>query len=252
MGRAVGRNSFRYQRDQASVPGGLRTSVIVPIYNEVDLVADLVRHLSSLDACEIVVVDGGSSDGTWQRLQELETSALDCRRAQTGRAAQMNSGALRSTGELLLFLHADTRLPHGALKAVTDGLRRHPACRWGRFDVRFDRAGTLLKIVARSMNLRSAWTSICTGDQAIFVYREEFLDVGGFPPAALMEDIELSRRLKHRSRALRIRAPATTSSRRWLARGTVRTITWMWWLRWLYWWGVPASALAARYHGKPR
>jgi hypothetical protein len=152
----------------------------------------------------------------------------------------------------LLFLHADSRLPRRALELVTDGLRRHRACRWGRFDVRFDRAGTLLKLVARAMNLRSAWTSICTGDQAIFVYRDEFLDIGGFAPVALMEDIDLSRRLKRRSPPLRIRAPVTTSSRRWLAQGTLATITWMWWLRWLYWRGVPASALAARYYAKLR
>lgn len=235
----------------ASRPG-LRTSVIVPVYNEFDLVPELVRHLGTLSALEIIVVDGGSTDGTWERLQELRTPSLICHRAPTGRASQMNSGALRATGDLLLFLHADTRLPRDGLEILAEGLSRSPACRWGRFDVRFDTAGTLQKLVARAMNLRSAWTSICTGDQGIFVYRRDFLDLGGYAPVALMEDVELSRRLKRHSRPLLVRRSLTTSSRRWLSHGVLRTALWMWWLRWLYWWGVPTSVLAARYYGHPR
>lgn len=228
----------------------MRISVIVPIYNEAGLVPDLVEHLASLGAFEIIAVDGGSTDGSRERLMRFDPSLLQCRLTDTGRAAQMNSGALCASGDVLLFLHADTRLPPGALAMVAAALGGKPDCRWGRFDVRFDRGGALLKCVAAAMNLRSAWSSICTGDQGIFVYRADFLGVGGFAPVALMEDIDLSRRLRRDSSPLRIRTPAMTSSRRWLAQGVSRTIVRMWWLRWLYWWGASTPALAARYHGK--
>lgn len=225
----------------------LKISVVVPVYNEVDVAADLAAHLAVLDAWETILVDGGSTDGTWEKLTEATpASAILCRSGR-GRAQQMNSGARRASGDVLLFLHADTRLPERAPALIEAALRRSPERRWGRFDVRFDRAGPVLKLVARAMNLRSAWTSICTGDQALFVYREEFLGVGGFAPLALMEDIDLSRRLKRHSRAMRIREPAVTSARRWRAHGTWRTIGLMWRLRWLYWRGVPTSTLAKRY-----
>lgn len=229
----------------------LTISIIVPIYNESGIVADMVRSLSDFDAAEIVIVDGGSTDDTWQRLNELKAEPMLCLRADTGRAVQMNAGALRATGDVLLFLHADTRLPPAALTLIEEGLRRQPERQWGRFDVRFDHPDPILRIVAQAMNLRSAWTSICTGDQALFLRREEFLEIGGFAPIPLMEDVDLSRRLKRRSRPLPIRAAVTTSSRRWVTHGICRTVGLMWRLRWLYWWGAPTSTLAARYDRKP-
>ena len=228
-----------------------RISIVVPIYNETELVPDLLRHLSELRASETIIVDGGSTDDTWQRLHELKTDSMLCLHADTGRSVQMNTGALHAKRDLLLFLHADTRLPPDALVSIDDALHRHPERRWGRFDVRFDRAGPTLRVVAHAMNLRSAWTSICTGDQVIFVYRADFLRIGGFAPIPLMEDVDLSRRLKLLSRPLRIRRAVTTSSRRWTRYGAWRTIGSMWRLRWLYWWGVPASILAGRYDRKP-
>lgn len=229
----------------------MNISVIVPVYNEAGIAGDLIDRLAALGAGEIIIVDGGSTDGTWERLAHAGSGSIHCLRAGKGRASQMNSGALRATGDVLLFLHADTTLPAGAMDLVADALSAHPGRRWGRFDVRFDRAGTTLRMVARAMNLRSAWTAICTGDQAIFVYREEFLEAGGFAPVALMEDVDLSRRLKRRTPPVRITRPATTSSRRWREHGVWRTIVLMWRLRWLYWWGVRPSALAARYDREP-
>lgn len=223
-----------------------RISIIVPIYNESDIVPDLIRSLSDF-AAEIIIVDGGSTDGTWQRLNELKTDSMLCLHSDAGRAVQMNYGALRTTGDILLFLHADTRLPPGALSLIEEGLHLQPERQWGRFDVQFDHAGPILRIVARAMNLRSNWTSICTGDQAVFVWRLAFLGIGGFAPIRLMEDVDLSRRLRRRSRPLRIRETVTTSSRRWKSFGVWRTIGLMWKLRWLYWWGVPTSSLTARY-----
>lgn len=215
------------------------------------MVAGLVERLGALDARQVIVVDGGSTDGTGEYLAgHCPASVMLCR-SEAGRARQMNEGGFQATGDVLLFLHADTVLPEGALAQVRAGLERHPDRRWGRFDVCFDEAGPVLKLVARAMNLRSAWTGICTGDQALFVYRRDFLALGGFAPVPLMEDVELSRRLKRVSRPLRIRRRAMTSSRRWRDNGVWRTIGLMWRLRWLYWRGVPARVLAKRYHGQP-
>lgn len=225
----------------------MNVSIIVPVLNEAAVVPELLRHLSGVGAWQTIVVDGGSGDGTWERLNAARPAPDILCRSARGRAAQMNSGARRATGDLLLFLHADTRLPEGAIARITEALRPAPERRWGRFDVRFDHAGPTLKLVAAAMNRRSAWTSVCTGDQAIFVRREDFLDIGGFAALPLMEDIDLSRRLKRCSRPLRIREPVTTSSRRWRENGVWKTIFLMWRLRWLFWRGVPASTLAARY-----
>jgi len=229
----------------------MRISVIVPVYNEAGDVAGLVARLAALDAWEVIVVDGGSRDGTGEYLARHCPARVTLCRSETGRARQMNEGARRAGGDVLLFLHADTVLPSGALEAIGAGFARDPERRWGRFDVRFDRAGPVLRLVARAMNLRSAWTGICTGDQALFVRRRDFLALGGFAPVPLMEDVELSRRLKQVSPPLRIRRRATTSSRRWRARGVWPTIFLMWRLRWLYWRGVPPEALAKRYYGRP-
>ncbi len=228
----------------------MKFSVIVPVLDESGIVPDLVAHLAGLDAWETIVVDGGSTDKTWEKLNDTRPAWMAVLRSDRGRALQMNDGAMRARGDVLLFLHADTRLPEGALSTVAEALRRNPERRWGRFDVRFDRAGPLLKLVAHAMNLRSAWTWICTGDQALFVYREDFLAIGGFAPIPLMEDIDLTRRLRRHGRPLRIRQPAVTSSRRWRTHGVCRTIGLMWRLRWLYWRGVPPAQLAGRYRGK--
>jgi rSAM/selenodomain-associated transferase 2 len=226
----------------------MKLSIIVPVYNESGIVPELVRHLAGLKAWENIVIDGGSTDGTWEKLNGIRPASIRLLRSEKGRAAQMTAGALRATGDTLLFLHADTRLPEGAPALIEEALKRAPDRCWGRFDVRFDQAGPTLRLVARAMNTRSAWTGICTGDQAMFIRRDAFLEVGGFAQVALMEDIELSRRLKRRTRPLRIRRPVTTSSRRWRAHGVWTTIVLMWRLRWLYWRGVPVSALTARYN----
>ena len=158
----------------------------------------------------------------------------------------MNAGAASSRAPVLLFLHADTRLPAGAAGLIEHALaggRR----RWGRFDVRIDGRPRMLRVIARMMNLRSRLTGIATGDQAIFVTRAAFATVGGFPDQPLMEDIELSRRLLELSRPACIRTPVVTSGRRWEQRGLWRTMMLMWRLRWAYWRGVPAAELAAHY-----
>lgn len=220
-------------------------SIIVPMLNEaVELPATLAALRVELDAgCELLLVDGGSSD---------DSVAIACAAGfrpltgPRGRARQMNAGAASSRAEVLLFLHADTRLPEDAVALIEHALAsgRH---QWGRFDVHIAGRPWMLRVIARLMNLRSRLTGIATGDQAIFVTRAAFATVGGFPDQPLMEDIELSRRLLELSRPACIRTPVVTSGRRWEQRGLLRTMMLMWRLRWAYWRGVPAAELAARY-----
>ena len=149
-------------------------------------------------------------------------------------------------GEVLLFLHADTRLPAGASRLIADALR-DGTHRWGRFDVRIAGRPFMLRVVAWSMNVRSRWTGIATGDQAIFIDRTTFSSVGGYPDQPLMEDVELARRLCKLSRPACIASKVTTSGRRWETRGVWRTILLMWRLRWAYWRGASPHELAKAY-----
>ena len=158
----------------------------------------------------------------------------------------MNAGARAARGNALLFLHADSRLPENADDLVIAGMKSS-ASSWGRFDVRIASAHPVLRLVAAMMNLRSRLTRICTGDQAIFVRRQAFFEVGSYPEQALMEDVELSARLRRLSAPLCLRAPCLTSARRWEAGGIARTIALMWWLRLQYACGVSPAKLARAY-----
>lgn len=181
-------------------------------------------------------MDGGSHDGT------VEAASAFCDRvlvSEKGRARQMNAGARAASGEALLFLHADTRLPANADLVVLEALARSA---WGRFDVRIDGRHRLLPVVAAAMNVRSRLTGIATGDQAIFVRREAFR---GFPEIALMEDIAFSAAMKERPACLRQKV--VTSGRRWERGGVLRTVLLMWRLRFLYALGVPPARLARDY-----
>jgi rSAM/selenodomain-associated transferase 2 len=222
----------------------LKLSIVMPTLNEAAGVAELLAALRPLRhrGHELIVVDGGSTDGTAGLAARDADAVLH---APRGRAAQMNAGAAAAGGQVLLFLHADTRLPPLAdvliQQAVAGG------CAWGRFDVRIEGRPRVLRLVAALMNLRSRLTGIATGDQAIFVTRAAFDRVGGFPMQPLMEDIELSRRLKRLGRPACLRERVCTSGRRWEQRGVWRTILLMWWLRWRYWRGESAARLAQAY-----
>lgn len=158
----------------------------------------------------------------------------------------MNAGARLASGDTLLFLHADTRLPERADELVRDGLGASGRA-WGRFDLRIEAVSPLLAVVAAFMNARSRLTGICTGDQAIFVRREAFERAGGFPEIALMEDIAFSRLMRREGRPLCLREKAATSGRRWEREGTLRTILLMWRLRLAYFVGADPARLAERY-----
>lgn len=219
-------------------------SIVLPALDEAAGIEATLQALEPLRArgVEIVLADGGSGDGTPALAAPWVDAVLQ---APRGRALQMNAGAAAARGAVLLFLHADTRLPALAdlqvLRAVAGGAR------WGRFDVRIEGRPAMLRVVATLMNLRSRLSGIATGDQAIFVTREAFEGVGGFPVQPLMEDIELSRRLKRLSRPACLRERASTSGRRWEQRGVWRTIFLMWRLRWRYWRGDSPSRLAQAY-----
>ncbi len=220
-------------------------SIVIPCLNEAGGIADALSALAPLRArgAEVIVVDGGSQDDTAARAAPHVDLVIS---SQRGRAVQMNAGAARARGEILLFLHADTLLPEAADALVVEGLQRARRG-WGRFDVTIAGRHPLLGMIARFMNLRSRLSGIATGDQAIFVTKSLFTAAGGYPEIALMEDVELSRRLKRFGPPLCLRHRLTTSGRRWETRGVLRTIFLMWRLRLAYRFGADPTKLAMRY-----
>jgi rSAM/selenodomain-associated transferase 2 len=228
-----------------------RLSIVMPVLDEAPLVVCALQALAALRAqgVEVIVVDGESRDATAAAAAPWADRVVVVPR---GRGRQMNAGAARACGDVLLFLHADTTLPlrareaiAAALGAPSDGRGAEPV--WGRFDVRIAGRARLLALVAALMNLRSRLSGIATGDQAIFVTRAAFEAAGGYPEQPLMEDIEFSKRLRRIAAPACLRERVVTSGRRWESRGVWRTIALMWRLRLLYRLGVPPERLARRY-----
>ncbi|MDN3544178.1 TIGR04283 family arsenosugar biosynthesis glycosyltransferase [Kinneretia asaccharophila] len=220
-------------------------SFIIPVLNEAARLPALLAALQPLRerGVEIIVADGGSTDGSPELARPGADHVLV---APRGRARQMNAGAAQARGEALLFLHADTELPPEADRLL--GAALQGGAHWGRFDVRIEGRSRWLPLVAFMMNRRSRWTGIATGDQAMFVRRELFERLGGFPDQPLMEDIELSQRLLAQGlRPACLRGPVRTSGRRWDERGALRTIVLMWVLRWRYWRGASAQSIWEAY-----
>lgn len=217
----------------------------MPVLDEAGGVAASLGALQGARAAgiEVIVVDGGSGDATRAIARPLADRVIE---APRGRAAQMNAGARAARGAILVFLHADTLLPAGALEGLPARLESSRRA-WGRFDVEIAAAGPMLALVALFMNARSRLTGIATGDQAMFARREAFERAGGFPAIALMEDIALSKALKRESPPLCLRERALTSGRRWEKHGTLRTIFLMWRLRLAYALGADPGRLARRY-----
>ncbi|MEO8304560.1 MAG: TIGR04283 family arsenosugar biosynthesis glycosyltransferase [Betaproteobacteria bacterium] len=227
----------------------MRVSIIVPALDEARGIVGTLTPLASMRAAghEVIVVDGGSSDATLALASPLADRAFVAKR---GRAAQMNAGAAVAAGEILLFLHADSQLPAAGLGSAIRELDRSGR-QWGRFDVTIAGAHPALAAVATMMNLRSRLTGIATGDQAIFVERALFDAVGGYPDQPLMEDIELSKRLKRAGgRPLCLAERVTTSGRRWERDGTWRTIVAMWGWRFAYWRHADPGRLALEYRAE--
>jgi rSAM/selenodomain-associated transferase 2 len=227
-----------------------RLSIIIPTLNEAEIIVPTLaplQHSRGRDA-EIILADGGSTDET------VGLARPFCDRIETarrGRASQMNAGAAAAQGDVLLFLHADTRLSEGSPEQIREAFAGTPRV-WGRFDVRIDSRHPALWLVAQMMNLRSRWSGIATGDQAIFVRRRDFESVGGFPDMPIMEDIAFSRAMRRRSWPICLSMPVVTSARRWERRGVIATIFLMWRLRLAYFLGADPADLAVAYGYAPR
>jgi rSAM/selenodomain-associated transferase 2 len=218
-------------------------SVIIPTLNEEGVLAATLQRARQPGVREIIVVDGGSMDATRAIAASFADVVLS---APCGRAAQMNAGAARATSDILLFLHADTWLPEG----FTGGVRAAcatPGVIGGRFDVQLEPSTPLLWLTGELINVRSRLSRIATGDQAIFIRRTVFERLGGYATIPLMEDIDLTRRMKRAGRVACLRERVTTSARRWQQNGIVRTILLMWTLRALYFWGVSPEQLQRLY-----
>lgn len=218
-------------------------SIIVPTLNEEPGILNFLNALQPYrEFCEIIIADAHSTDNTKSISLPLVDQFIS---VPQGRGLQMNLGAKQASGEVMIFLHADTKLPEQALQNIQQGL--DAGARWGRFDIQLIGQSFLLKVVAQMMNWRSRYTGIATGDQAIFITQAIFFEVGGFPCQALMEDIEISKRLKCLSSPYCIKAKVSSSARRWEKFGICRTILLMWTLRLRYFLGESPEVLNQLY-----
>jgi rSAM/selenodomain-associated transferase 2 len=223
----------------------MRFSIIMPLLNEEAILEQqlkqLVRQCAERD-CELVIVDGGSTDRTIDIAQRFGRVMI----AQRGRASQMNSGAAVATGQVLLFLHADTLLPDGAFCAIEHALNNQEVV-GGAFQICFNCDQWLYRLVALTTNLRSRIRKIFTGDQAYFVRTSSFKAIGGFPDQPLMEDLEIITRLRKIGKVVLLPQYVTTSARRHEKMGLARSVFFMWYLRILYRFGICPAQLQRMY-----
>jgi rSAM/selenodomain-associated transferase 2 len=228
-------------------------SIVIPVLNEAANLPALISRLyvaagraQARDpqlALEVIIVDGGSTDAT---LAVARGQGVTVVSSAAGRGRQMNAGARQAHYGLLWFLHADSVVPPDFVEQLAAAWASGAA--WGRFDIRFDSSQWRFGMLAWFMNWRSRVTGICTGDQGMFVQRELFNRLGGFAEIPLMEDIEISRRLRQHQPPRCVVGPLRTSARRWQQQGFVKTVLFMWSLRWRYFFGASPAALVARYY----
>ena len=224
----------------------MKISVIIPVLDEQAAITACLKNLQAMrdHGHEVIVVDGGSKDETLSLSRQLADRVLS---SPAGRAVQMNAGAAQATGHLLLFLHADTYLPDDAADVLCHEVGQAPSEIWGRFDMRLEDDGMMFRVISAMMNFRSRMTLVATGDQAIFVNRQLFDSVGGYPQIPLMEDVAISKLLRKHVRPVCLKQRVRSSARRWRSRGVLRTIWLMWKLRLYYFLGVSPHRLARMY-----
>lgn len=219
-------------------------TIIIPILNEEDEIVACLEDLQKFRAhgFEVIVIDGHSNDRTRQlsqgKCEYISTS-------QASRARQMNTGALHARGNIIIFLHVDTRLPENLVQLISELPKNTPV--WGRFDIILTGKHWMFRVIAAMINLRSRLTGICTGDQAIFMSKPLFYEVSGFPLIALMEDIAMSKKLKPICPPICFKHKVISSSRRWEKHGIIKTIMKMWYLRAVYFMGVHPDTIARQY-----
>lgn len=230
-----------------------KISIIIPVLNEARNIQAFLQNLQPLreQGHEIVLVDGRSQDDTCTLARPYIDRMMTC---DKGRAKQMRLGAKMATGQVFLFLHADTILPQQAEQTIlmalhaAQTLNQTTGSLWGRFNVRLSGKHWLLRIIEQMMNWRSCLTGIATGDQAIFVSKVLYNDVGGIPEIDLMEDIEFSKHLKKLSQPICLKCPVITSSKRWEQNGILKTVLFMWSMRLQYFFGVKPELLVKKYY----
>ena len=246
IGVSTAQSRYR-KRNETDKASAMRISVVIPVLNEEKSIGPALTALQSLAPDELIVIDGGSTDRSREICESLGLTVIS---TPPGRGRQMNHGARRATGDVLLFLHADTRLPLSAFDDVRSAFR-NPACVGGRFDLKFDDRRWMLRVIGAMISLRSRLTKVATGDQAIFVRREMFEKIGGYPEIPLMEDVAFSRAMKRVGKVACLRSHVITSARRWQTEGVWRTMLKMWILKSLYLLGVGPARLT-RYYGDAR
>jgi len=222
----------------------VKLSIIIPTLNEEENLPVILKKLQSFrdHNHEVIVVDGGSNDNT-VALARIGVDTVIT--SKPGRAVQMNSAAAVATGDVFLFLHADTVLPEDTADLISSLTGESY---WGYFSIRLSSQKLIFRLIEWFVNFRSRWSSIATGDQAIFIERKLFNSIGGFPEILLMEDIAISRILKNTLSPVRFRSKVLTSSRRWEENGVVLTVLLMWKLRLFYFFGVSPEKLSQMYH----
>ncbi len=231
-------------------PPSPRLSIVVPVLNDAAalerLLEDLSTHMALFETpVELLVVDGGSTDDSRTVALKYGASLLD---APRGRGQQLNTGCRAARGDWLWLLHADTRPDEDAVREMCAEASRAGTVGWGGHSVRFDDGSAQMRLTAALMNARSRLTGICTGDQGMFLHRQLLVRVGGVPEQPLMEDVELSRRLKRLCAPRCRQTMVQTSARRWRQSGWLTTVLRMWRYRLRYWLGEPAETLAADYY----